>query len=77
MDNKTQNMQKKDQNAKNTALINLKTVNVCGLSERTKFTLNRYIQTDGIDILALQETDTAEWEKLELLHMFCIYVFLQ
>ena len=72
MDNSTKYVQNRNHNSKNKALLNFKTVNVCGLSERTKFSLNRYIEDDGIDILALQETNTSDSERLQLLNMFCI-----
>ena len=75
MDNKTNQEQSRKLNSKGKAgkaQLNFKTVNVCGLSERTKFSLNRYVEVDKIDILALQETNTSDGEKLQLHNMFCI-----
>ena len=49
--------------------LKLCTINICGMSARSKFTLNKYVDTQQVDILFLQETETIESEKLELSNM--------
>ena len=53
-------------------LLKFKTINICGLSERSKFLLNQYIDRDEIGILALQELDTSDRDLLQLENMFFI-----
>ena len=53
-------------------LIVFKTINICGLSERSKFSLNQYIHKNKIGILALQELDTSNKSNIQLSNMFCI-----
>ena len=48
--------------------IKLCTVNICGMSERSKFALNKYIEDKQIDLLAVQEIDTTDQVKLELIN---------
>ena len=72
MANSINDHQNERKNFKSRPLLKLKTVNVCGLSERTAFALNRYIDVDQIDIIALQETNTSDNERLQLQNMFCI-----
>ena len=55
------------QSATNT--IKLCTINICGISNRSQFALNKYIDTEQIDLLFVQETDTTETKKLELNNM--------
>ena len=52
--------------------IKLGTLNICGLSTRSKFALNKFIDDEQLDILALQETETADLVKLELNNMSVI-----
>ena len=47
-------------------------VNICGLSSRSQFVLNKYIESDCIDILKMQETGTADLTKLEIQNMSVI-----
>ena len=49
--------------------IKLCTINICGFSSRSKFTLNKFIKDEGIDILSVLETDSTDAEKLELENM--------
>ena len=46
-------------------------INIYGLSERSKFMLNHYIDVKKIVLLAVQETGTNDMKKLELLNMQC------
>ena len=48
------------------------TLNICGLSQRSKLVLNNYVYAENIDILALQETGTDDLSKLELFNMSVI-----
>ena len=45
------------------------TINICGMSNRSKFSLNKFLDTQKIDILCAQETDSTDSEKLELSNM--------
>ena len=50
--------------------IKLCTLNICGLSERSKLVINKYVDSKEIDILCLQETGTDDSSKLEI-HNMC------
>ena len=52
--------------------LKLGSINICGLSERSKLCLNKFIDSDNIDILALQETGTVDPTQLELVNMSAI-----
>lgn len=52
--------------------LKLCTINICGLSNRSRFVMNRYIDEEKIDILAIQETGSSDTLKLELDNMSCI-----
>ena len=56
----------------NKGILKLKTINICGLSDKSKFTLNHYIEKEDIGILALQELDTAKKDSMQLDNMSCI-----
>ena len=47
------------------------TINICGLSKRSKFMLNKFIHERDLCILAIQETNSCDDEQLELLNMTC------
>lgn len=53
--------------------LRLCTLNICGLSHRSKFVLNKFNSDLDIDILALQETGTTDAAKLELENMGFIH----
>ena len=72
MDNTTNQESSRKNNERKKSSLMFKTINICGLSERSKFTLNHYIEESQTDFIALQETDTSNREKLELDNMFCI-----
>ena len=44
-------------------------INIGGMSNRSQFCLNKFVDEEGIDILCMQETGTCESEKLELENM--------
>ena len=46
-------------------------INICGLSERSKFMLNHFIDAKKIVSLVVQETGTDDMKKLELLNIQC------
>ena len=54
------------------AKLKLCTLNICGLSSRSKFVLNKFNESEDIDILFTQETGTAETNKLALTNMSVI-----
>ena len=49
--------------------VKLCTINICGLSERSKFVINNYVDSKEIDILCLQETGKDDSFKLEIHNM--------
>lgn len=49
--------------------IKLCTINICGMSTRSQFSLNKFLDTQQIDILCTQETNTTDPEKLRLNNM--------
>ena len=49
--------------------LNIGTINICGLSERSKMVLNHYANSKNFDALAVQETQTNLKENLELDNM--------
>ena len=52
--------------------VKLCTINICGLSDHSKMTLNNFVQSENIDILSVLETGTDDPDKLELLNMSVI-----
>ena len=54
-----------------TSLKNIKvsSINICGLSSRSKLVVNKYIHDEGCDIVLMQETGTNDINKLKLLNM--------
>ena len=49
--------------------LKLCSINICGLSARSKITLDKYNHTHKFDIIAVQETETAVAEKLQIENM--------
>ena len=49
--------------------LKLCSINICGWSERSKITLDKYVNTEKFDIVAVQETNTDDQEKLGLTNM--------
>ena len=56
---------------RNNCDVNLKlgTINICGLSNRSRMVLNNYIHVEKFDALAVQETETSIKENLNLHNM--------
>lgn len=52
--------------------VKICTLNICGLSNRSKMMLSKYVADENIDVLALQETGTDNLSSLELLNMSAI-----
>ena len=46
--------------------------NICGMSNRSHFMLDNYADNNKYDVIALQESDTIEEEKLKLSNMFAL-----
>ena len=55
-----------------TTKVKLCTINICGLSDHSKMTLNNFVSSENIDILSVQETATDDPNKLEILNMSVI-----
>ena len=53
-------------------ILKFKTINICGMSDKSKFTLNHYVDEEKIGIVALQELNTANKNSIQLDNMFCI-----
>ena len=49
--------------------LRLGTINICGLSNRSKFTLNKFNDEKGIDLLSVLETGSTDIKKIELDNM--------
>ena len=52
--------------------ISLCTINICGLSARSKFMIENYAHSQKLDIISIQETCTNNIEKLKLDNMVMI-----
>ena len=52
--------------------INFCSINIGGMSDRSRFTLNKYCHEKSIDILAIQESLTVDKAKLNLNSMDCV-----
>ena len=59
---------------KNKSNIKICTLNICGLSSRSKMVVNKYSNDEELDVLALQEVETGmeNLPNLELLNMSLI-----
>ena len=62
-----------NRNGNETKTIKLCTINICGLSNRSKFNINKFNHDNGIDIEAIQETGSADDEILKLDNMDVIH----
>ena len=58
--------------ANNQGTIKLCSINISGLSKRSKLTLDQYVESEGFDIVTVQETGTCDITKLKLSNMNCI-----
>ena len=58
---------------KKTESLSICSVNICGLSERSRFALDQYVSTKGLDIVAVQEAGRVKKDTINLAHMnpFC------
>lgn len=52
--------------------INFCSINICGMSDRSRFVLDKYCFEKSIDILAVQESTTVDKANLDLKFMDCI-----
>ena len=53
----------------NPTLLNLCSINICGMSHRSRFVLDKYCDEKKLDIVAVQETGTCNAEALHLTNM--------
>ena len=49
--------------------LNICSINICGMSDRSRFALDRYCHDMSLDILALQESGTVDKSNLDLTFM--------
>ena len=68
MDNKVQK-EKVGDNKKSSERINVCSINICGLSERSRFMLDKYADDNQIDVVCVQETGTSDPVKHKLCNM--------
>ena len=68
MDNKVQE-EKVGDNKKSSERINVCSINICGLSERSRFMLDKYVDDNQIDVVCVQETGTSDPVKHKLCNM--------
>ena len=61
-----------DINQQTKGIIKICTINICGLSPKSKFTLNKFLDDENISILSVGETESADHEVLELNNMSVI-----
>ena len=59
-------IQNSSSNTMQAAKIKVCSINICGMSGRSQFTLDKYCYDNSIDILAVQETNCSETSNLEL-----------
>ena len=59
-------------NSKNQYKIRCCSINIDGLSERSKFMINKYNKNENFDLISVQETGSDDLSKLELLNMSAI-----
>ena len=59
---------KKEQPRQN-EYIKVCSINICGLSERSRFMLDKYVFDKQIDIVCVQETGSTDLSKLNLCNM--------
>ena len=52
--------------------LKLGTINICGLSNRSRMVINKFTDSEKIDVLAVQETGTSNIDNLELNNMSVI-----
>ena len=52
--------------------ISLCSINICGLSDRSKLVLDHYVDKEKYDIVAIQETGSTDSTKLRLSNMKAI-----
>ena len=48
---------------------NICSINICGMSDRSRFALDKYCYDSSIDILAVQESYTSDERNLDLKYM--------
>lgn len=70
--NLNNNRRSDEHNVNTEKKIKLCTLNICGLSDRSRFAINKFNYDNNIDILALQETGTSDCNKLNLDNMSMI-----
>ena len=58
--------------ADKTKEIKICSINICGLSGKSKFMLEKYVEQNDIDILAIQETKTADSDILNMKNMHMV-----
>ena len=66
-------MAKYNQQSKQSTIIKACSINIGGYSTRSQFVLNKYVDEENMDFLAMQETLSADITKLELhnMNVFC------
>ena len=56
----------------NSSVIKICTINICGMSSKSQFVLDKYVYDSDLDAIAVQETATDDIEALSLSNMTMI-----
>ena len=52
--------------------IKICSINICGISERSRIPLDKYVYEENYDVVAIQETGSVNIEKIKLSNMSTI-----
>jgi len=63
--------EKMDDSRKRTECIKVCSINIAGLSERSRFMLDKYMSDNPVDVLCVQETGTSDPTRHKLCNMKC------
>ena len=56
-------------NSSNEGVIKICSINICGISERSRIPLDKYVHDEQYDVVAIQETGSANMDKIPLTNM--------
>jgi exonuclease III len=59
-------------NTNSIADIKICSINICGVSERSRIPLDKYVYDEQYDLVAIQETGSVSMEKISLSNMSTI-----
>ena len=59
-------------NSSNEGVIKICSINICGISERSRIPLDKYVHDEQYDVVTIQETGSASIDKISLTNMSSI-----